>query len=164
MLLSEHTLNEDYYDGFDDDNFMEEDGPKAQLLREIDTAGAESIETGGPRFGFGVGFGGAENSGEDSSSQKIAKLVDDVSGYVLPLQKPSRWRLLYNNVPDVLGCEGGPLSRLVSIRQTVVDADRLDIEPEYKSSGGIVWLFSSFLEGVEDEIWCKRFDSTTRSG
>eukprot|EP00536_Pseudo-nitzschia_multiseries_P010735 jgi/Psemu1/26807/gm1.26807_g len=143
VLLSEHTLSEEFFESPGDDGFLDEDGPKAELLREIATGGPGD---GSPRFGFGDA---------EPSKTKIAGLVDDLSGYVLPLARPSRWKLLYNTAPDVLGFGGGPLSRLVSIRQSVGggldDADRLDLELEYRPSDNIVRLAGSFLDNLGED-------------
>mmetsp|Transcript_18620 Transcript_18620/g.27605 ORF Transcript_18620/g.27605 Transcript_18620/m.27605 type:complete len:243 (-) Transcript_18620:270-998(-) len=128
VSLKEHSLNEDSYD---DSPPEEEDGPKVHLLKAI----------GGDRFGFG----------DSQKTSSISKLADDLSGYVLPLEKPSEWELLYNTAPDILGIRGGPLSELISIRQEIVDSKELEITLEYKPSQNIVQLTSSFLSGIQDD-------------
>ena len=131
--LGEHTLNQDSYG----DDFMEEDGPKYQLLQEIGGSGGSES----PRFGFGD---------TESSKSRVEQLINDLSGYVLPLEYPSQWKLLYNTAPDVLGFRGGPLSQLVSIRQEISD-DNLDIMLEYKPSENIQQLVGSFIDGIGDD-------------
>jgi hypothetical protein len=131
-LLREHTLNQDSYDSTDD--FVEEDGPKDQLLQEI-------VGDVTPVFGFG----------DEASISRVERLVGDLSGYVLPLESPSQWELLYTTAPDVLGFKGGPLSQLVSIQQDVSSLKTLDLRLEYKPSDAIQQLAGSFFEGVGDD-------------
>jgi len=140
--LAEHTLNDDAITSIkDEEDFMEEDGPKSQLLNEISIIGG----SGSIRFGFG-----------DSKTikSKINNIVKDLSGYVLPLdnRKTSQWKLLYTTAPDILGFKGGPLSQLVSIQQNVVpDGNTLELELKYKPSTNIVSLIGSFLNDIQDD-------------
>jgi hypothetical protein len=124
-----------------DDDFLEVGGPKAQLLDAIGyTSGSDDSV---PRFAFTLG------DSKDSSSSKtsITSLADDLSGYVLPLDKPSQWTLLYTQAPDLLGFQGGPLSQLVSIRQDVKSSSQLEMVLTYKPSNNIV----QWLSGIQDD-------------
>lgn len=130
FLLKGHSLNEDSYEG----RILDADGPKAELLNTI----REDTDSS---FGFG----------DSQKVSQVSKLADDLSGYVLPLDKPSDWELIYNTAPDILGLRGGPLSELVSIRQQVVDGKTLEINLVYKPSKNIVQLTSSFLSDIQDD-------------
>ncbi|CAB9503898.1 expressed unknown protein [Seminavis robusta] len=130
---------------YNDDEFLEVDGPKAQLLEAI---GYDSRVDDVPRFAtFSL------RSGDDGSSEKskISSLAEDLSGYVLPLDKPSRWTLLYTEAPDLLGFRGGPLSQLISIQQLVKSSTQLELVLTYKPSSNIVQLTSSFLSDVQED-------------
>ena len=143
--LREHTLNQDSYG----ESYMEEDGPKAQLLQAInyDTSNLYDDDTP-PRFAGSGLLGG----GDDSSSSNVQKIVDDLSGYVLPLAKPSKWKLLYTTAPDILGFQGGPLSQLVVIQNNVMeDGKQMEIDLVYKPSNTIMQLTSSFLQDIEED-------------
>merc|ERR1712086_287972 len=83
---------------------------------------------------------------------RISSLARDLSGsYVLPLEIPSEWELLYNDAPDILGFKGGPLSQLVSIKQKITNDDKLNIVLEYKPSDGIVSLTKNIFEKIQDD-------------
>mmetsp|Transcript_36911 Transcript_36911/g.42100 ORF Transcript_36911/g.42100 Transcript_36911/m.42100 type:complete len:256 (-) Transcript_36911:139-906(-) len=89
----------------------------------------------------------------DSDRSRITKLAKDLSesNYVSPLLS-SEWKLVYNDAPDVLGFRGGPLSKLLSIRQKInVNDNKLEMILEYKPSDGVSILLSSLLPAIEDD-------------
>lgn len=142
---AEHSLTVD-----DDELYLEPDGPKAQLL---DAIGYDStMTTRGnsdvlPRFEFAL----RPDSTPSSSTHVINTLVNDLSGYVLPLDKSSQWTLIYTNAPDIFGLQGGPFSQLVSIRNDVTSFKDMEIVLTYKPSNNMVQWTVSFLSDINDE-------------
>lgn len=109
------------------------DGPtKTDLLSAI--ASASTTDDG-------VVFG-------SNDAGKIPDLVKSLKNkYVLPLEKPSDWRLLYTSAPDFLGLlEGGPLSQLESLKQEL-SKEAMTFTLTYKppSDGPISNLVGSIL-------------------
>lgn len=162
--LNEHTLNLDE-DGMNNGDFKEEeDGPKAQLLNEISTGKSTDTDdddaaaddennnkSNPPTFGFTT-----------SNKSQINQLVQDLSGYVLPLdnRRSSSWQLLYSSAPDIFGVGGGPFSQLVSITQNFIPSgintaknknNELNLVLEYQPSKNIVQLFGTLMEDIQKD-------------
>ena len=144
---AEHSLSPD-----SDVLYMEPDGPKARLLDAIGYDSTATTRSGSssssdvlPRFGFAL------RPDASSSSDDIGTLANDLSGYVLPLDKPSQWTLIYTDAPDLLGFQGGPLSQLISIRNDVTSSKDMEIVLTYKPSSNIVQWTSSFLSDIQDD-------------
>ena len=111
------------------------DGPtKTALLSAI----ASASTTGGSRIVFG--------SNDDGG--KIPDLVKTLKNkYVVPVEKPSEWQLLYTSAPNLLGLlEGGPLSQLESLEQEL-SKEAMTFTLTYKppSDGPISSLVGSIL-------------------
>ena len=148
-LAEAHSLNVEGKDLQDD--FLEEGGPKAELLNAIRVADGSGDEESVRFDGFSLGgFGVDSSSDRNDDKDTIEKLVKDISGYVLPLDKPSEWKLVYTSAPDLLGFQGGPLSKLVSIRQKVVDNTSMELVLEYQPSNNVVQFTKSFWEDIEE--------------
>jgi len=140
--LAEHTLHDDAITCTNDgEKFMEEDGPKAQLLKaqllkeiSIIRDGSTTTTTNDDddddestpiRFRYG-----------DSKTRKskIDKYAKDLSGYALPRdnRKASQWKLLYTTAPCILGCSWGSY-QLISVQQTIMpERNTIDLDLEYK--------------------------------
>jgi len=115
------------------DMLKKDDGPKEALLAALDNQQRNNEISV-------AGFGAS-----DSDKSRIVQLANELldSNYVLPLSPPSEWNLLYNDAPDILGFRGGPLSKLVSIRQKVISPQRLEILLEYQPSDGMTTTLSN---------------------
>lgn len=90
-----------------------------------------------------LGFGDVTKSERD----EITSLADSISiptAISSALPNDSRWELLYASAPDFLGLRGGPLSRLISIMQTIDDnGSELSVIIEYAPSDTILELASN---------------------
>lgn len=114
------------------------DGPvKSELLSTIDGASKD----GRVVFGFG--------DSADSGIPQLCKTLENK--YVLPLEKPSAWKLLYTNAPDLLGFEGGPLSQLETLSQEL-STSTLTLKFVYKPSDGpLPQLLGNVLSDLEED-------------
>eukprot|EP00977_Amphora_coffeiformis_P011653 scaffold2804_cov181-Amphora_coffeaeformis.AAC.21 len=138
---AEHSLTPD-----DDELYLEPDGPKARLLDAIGYDITTSSTDVLPRFAFAL-----RPDASSSNSDEISECANDLSGYVLPLDKSSKWTLIYTDAPDLLGFQGGPMSQLVSIRNDVISSKDMEIVLTYKPSNNMVQWTSSFLSDINDD-------------
>lgn len=138
-LKFQSALDSSYNNNNND--LRDDDDPKIQLLTQLQTTRNSSNGVCTVQFGF---------NDSTEAKQRIQKLVNDLSGYVLPLQsKNSQWQLLYTNAPDILGFQGGPLSQLLSIRQNVHggigQSNQLEIILEYQPSNQMIQFANNLL-------------------
>ena len=85
-------------------------------------------------------------------NSRISTLAKELAGYAMPLMPSNEpYRLLYTDAPDLLGFQGGPVSELVSISQTLTTSTEMEIILEYKPSKGITNLVSTFIPDIINE-------------
>ena len=82
---------------------------------------------------------------------QITKLAASLEGtYILPLDKPSEWTLVYSTAPDLLGLAGGPLSELVGITQSLTQTE-WTYTLKYRPSSGMQSLVRNLWPDVADD-------------
>jgi hypothetical protein len=133
----------------------DDDGSSPSDTGDFDSSPPKDRFTAGPgktELLNAIGDGDQVIFGFGDSRSKIPELANSLENkYVQPLDKPSTWKLLYTNAPDLLGIQGGPLSQLLSIEQTL-DQTTLTLTLTYKpAEGPIPSLMENFLQGVSED-------------
>ena len=147
---SDYEDAEEVQDSDIDDVDSDDGTPQDAKLKGLNSQLLDALDSSNSPVMFGFRAFDNNNSNNDKAD-RITKLASELEGtYVLPLEKPSEWKLLYTNAPDLLGLQGGPLSELVSMDQTV-SATEWIFRLVYKPSSSIMGLASSLLPDMADD-------------